>query len=149
MREKKIIILCCFVALVASFFVLKNIFIAKPTIERISKEIDIDCTDGTIIFEEDTHGGFHGDGILFVEISFEDLDILDKLNRNKDWKALPLDKDIDYLRYRSDENVNHLPEVESGYYYFFDPNETYPIHNYILAVYDTTEKILYYCESDR
>ncbi len=41
------------------------------TLEDLSEKLSADLSQGTIVTEEDSHGGFHGDGERWVEVSLK------------------------------------------------------------------------------
>lgn len=53
----------------------------------------------------DSHGGFHGDGMMFQQISFEDSKILDEIKDNDSWRPMPLNQNIVALVYGIDVGV--------------------------------------------
>lgn len=117
--------------------------------------------------EEDTHGGFHGDGETYVVIQFYDEDDF-KIPESGFWHQLPLSENIysflyDYEHHsqlREMISGEWIPQVENGAYFFFDRNDgsisqsndeyllTRGAFNFILAVYDAENQILYYYELD-
>ena len=134
-------------------------------------------SSGTILEESDSHGGSHGDGMLFQQISFEDDKVLEEIKGNQNWKAFPLSRNIEalvygvkeetedcvrmYGPYLTDENWNTIiPEIQNGYYYFYDRHSDSedPYNdenvldraslNFTLALYDSDHNVLYYVEFD-
>ena len=128
-------------------FILITIIVAtacssgKPTnAERtLSKVLSIDLTDGIMVENEDTHGGFHGDGHTFISMTFENPDdIITQIQNNSLWKELPLTSTLASITYGTvsyptedsvevsgpyakDKDGNlFFPEIENGYYYFED-----------------------------
>lgn len=43
---------------------------------NISKELGIDVSKGTEVSNFDNHGGFHGDGMTYITLSFSDEKVL-------------------------------------------------------------------------
>jgi hypothetical protein len=125
-----------------------------------SKECGVDLTSGTLVSCEDTHGGFHGDGDLFAVISFSDDSVCEEMEQKEGWKELPLSQNLGTFVYQPyDENFS-IPEIENGYYYFYDRNtkSTDPYddselldrysYNFTFAIYDMDSHTLYWCEID-
>lgn len=122
---------------------------------------------------EDTHGGFHGDGVTLARAQLEGKDaekILKEIKDNDNWKSLPLPKNIeivmyggekDSMMYESDlaEKLD-MPKIQNGYWIFIDRynNEKRVTDgeellsrysaNYTVGIYDAESNILYYCKYD-
>lgn len=149
----------------------------KDIRNEISESLEIDVSSGTIVDNCDSHSGFHGDGLLFQKISFEDEKVLDEIKDNQNWKSLPLSRNIEALLYGikeetaesvhisgpylTDENGEGIiPKIKHGYYYFYDRhsesenpyNEEDVLNrisfNFTMAVYDSENNVLYYVEFD-
>ena len=145
------------------------------TDSKLEKHLELDFPDITEISEKDTHGGFHGDGELFIKIKFKDNSLEEQL---KEWKQFPLtenlekavygctenigeDEEITFASLFSDENgISKIPQIENGYYYFYDrysestdPEDDSELFsryswNFSLAIYDCDNSTLYYMELD-
>lgn len=141
--------------------------------DEISRTLGIDMNDGTIGINNDSHGGFHGDGISFMSISFPDDSIVEEISANNDWKTLPLSENLTALVYGTatenkwtgpyltdEEGESVFPEIQNGYYCFIDRHtESTDKHddtnvferhsfNFTIAIYDTDTDTLYYAELD-
>ena len=128
---------------------------------------------GEVLSEEDSHGGFHGDGSTIVQIQFKEDTIVEAIMEQGDWKVLPLTENLAALVYGiHSENSSvgpmvHdgtgtpiIPAIDNGYYYFHDrhaeslnPGDDSGIldrasYNFTIAIYDTDNKSLYYIELD-
>ena len=139
----------------------------------ISNSIGIDVTKGTVMTDSDSYGGFHGDGMMFQQISFEDSKLSDEIKDNGSWKPMPLSQNIKALVYGIEEDTSSIgpyltdengdtiiPDIQNGYYYFYDRHSesTEPYNdkdvlnrysfNFTLAVYDSDNHVLYYVEFD-
>lgn len=140
----------------------------------ISKVLGIDLSNGKILQNTDSHGGFHGDGTTYVEISFDENNsktVIEKLENNKEWNKLPLTDNLNTAVYGNEsENTGSyvtnsdgkqlFPVVENGYYFFLDrhddsndpKDDTNLLNrhsfNFTIAIYDTDKHILHYCEFD-
>lgn len=137
--------------------------VLNPTLFFISKEVDVDCSGGIIEFENDTHGGFHNDGIAFYILEFENSDIINDITLNEYWSELPMDEELIELidgRVRDENGNQYMPDIEEGYYFFHDrfagndikgfvPGilEQHP-GNFTIAIYDINTNKLYYCKYD-
>ena len=140
---------------------------------EISKTIGVDVSAGEVISKSDSHGGFHGDGSMVIEIQLKDTSILDQIKDNGDWNALPLTENLTALVYgiqtedssvgpmiHSGDGAPVIPEVENGYYYFLDrhsqstdPKDDSGVlgrasYNFTIAIYDADRQTLYYMELD-
>lgn len=62
----------------------------NSTQEKISDKLGIDVSGGTEISQNDTHGGFHGDGMYFASISFSDNTVLKQISENSNYLILHL-----------------------------------------------------------
>ena len=118
-----------------------------------------------IVEEEDTHGGFHGDGTYFLALD---------CSQNKEvaiqmvnsWNAFPLSENMQTILYGSENRSSllaeetNIPEITNGYYYFCDrhsestdaSDDTELFHrasyNFTLMIYDSDTDRLYYVEFD-
>lgn len=139
----------------------------------ISDSIGIDVSKGTVLTDSDSHGGFHGDGMMFQQILFEDSDLSDEIKDNGNWNPMPLSENIEALVYGIEEGTSSIgpfltdesgdpiiPDIQNGYYYFYDRHSeskeplsdedvlSRASFNFTLAVYDSDDHILYYVEFD-
>lgn len=125
--------------------------------------------DFTVVEEQDTHGGFHGDGSYYL--------ILDCSNHTENalkivngWNRLPFSENLDLIMFGGEKDgINyvynlsedaHIPEIENGYYCFRDRHSqtedssddsellSRSSFNFSLAVYDSDTNIFYYFEFD-
>lgn len=101
--------------------------------KELSDSLGLDIRGGTVLSDRDSHGGFHGDGDRFAALHFPDQSIADELSSNKNWKSLPLSKNLTALvcglttettggvhtagPFLTDEDGKPLfPEIKNGYY---------------------------------
>lgn len=126
---------------------------------------------GTVISDEDSHGGFHGDGTSLLTVAFSDTSFLEAVESSEEWKVLPVDQTVQALLYGvswedgqigpylTDEEGNALiPAVQEGYYWLKDRQTSEeadglalldrPSINCTVAVYDTKTNELYYATLD-
>lgn len=142
----------------------------------VSKELGIDASDGTEISCSDSHGGFLGDGMTFITLSFPDEKTAEKIKNNPEWRPFPLDETVKTLvygisttdngenisigPYLSDDGENApVPEIQNGYYILIDRQEESDkakepnmlqrgSFNFTLGIYDTATNMLYYFRLD-
>ena len=142
-------------------------------LKEITDVIGVDVSTGEVLSEEDSHGGFHGDGSTIVEIQFKEDTIVEVIMEQGDWKVLPLTENLAALVYGiHSENSSvgpmvHdgtgtpiIPAIENGYYYFYDRHtesidsgDDFEVlgrasYNFTIAIYDTDKQTLYYIEFD-
>lgn len=136
--------------------------------KRISKELDIEIPYDVEFKHTDSHGGFHGDGILFAKAQFSEKNA-DKIKSNiiKTWNKVPLTENIRTILYGNESYSSELgkrlglPKIHNGYWIFIDRHGgnireknggekilSRPSANYSFAVFDIDNKILYYLEYD-
>lgn len=169
---KRIYLLLCMILLVCCLTICSQ----NSETNEISKALGIDISGGTIIYNSDIHGGFHGDGYTFIEINFEDTagesvveDIVDSI----DWNMIPLSDNLQTVVYGNeasnasygplvtvDEGIVTIPVIEHGYFYFHDrhsksnnPKDDTELlrrnsYNFTIALYDIDNNKLYYYELD-
>lgn len=132
--------------------------------KNIYDEIGINVINCKVVNSYDSHGGMQYDGDLFVQVECKKIKE-EALRKIKGWRALPLTNNLAFRIYGDIEQKNDLfqpttemysiPIIENGYYLFIDrdgkSNKLEDIvngkpYNYTLAIYDNSEKILYYFE---
>ena len=105
----------------------------------IASVTGIDVTGATVVFDEDTHGGFQGEGEAYVVLSFGDDRALDTIQSNPAWTPLPLSENLALLAYghvtnagirrvpltwrmldAEAEDTPLFPSCDDGYYLFID-----------------------------
>lgn len=123
-----------------------------------------------VVMEENTHGGFHGDGQYCLVLDCSD-------NREKalqnveSWKKFPLPENLQLVAYGGMDPNGYkgsslfpeevkIPEIENGYYYFYDrhsetvdPSDDSKLYerysyNFDFAIYDADNAMLYYLRED-
>lgn len=131
----------------------------------ISEQIGVDISGSKIIEKVDTHGGFHGDGRMFVQMEINNEDFEQELIKTGKWSQEPseltkilLYGNEEWNPYIVDDNSDPLmKKIVNGYYFIINDadsdeediewSEMYSV-NVIVAVYDVDNNILYYCEID-
>ena len=147
------------------------------TLKEIGAELNLNLLSGTIVIEEDSHSGFHGDGRSFIAIQFADDELVSQLALSDNWFSLDETAQALLYGYRDEENGNtrqygpyivdeagqaRFPQMQNGYYWLTDRqsgNEKdgkttdwsillQPSLNFTIAVYDLDANILYYAKMD-
>lgn len=145
--------------------------------DQIKEEVGIDVSGGTELSTQDTHGGFHGDGISCYVYTFSDDSCLQQVSQADGWNAFPLDDTAQALLYGVTEETDSgifsmgpfftgeeigstlVPPIENGYYCLIDrhsdagtPDDPGLLErgsfNCTLAVYDADTSTFYFCELD-
>lgn len=137
------------------------------TDEYIQKEIGADISSCKIMEDEDTHGGFLGDGdyLVIADCSENKEKILNQISH---WKNFSLTKNLEQVVYGFEKDgvefskqvPETIPKIENGYYYFYDRHSESQnafsdeglfdraSYNYTLAFYDMDTDLFYYFELD-
>ena len=151
---------------------------ARSLQEKASLALELDLSTGTPVAERDTHGGFHGDGMSFLKLSFPDSTLADAIAADPNWNPLPLSDlttalvygitteqdgtSMGWGPYLTDDPGEPLvsPAVENGWYRFIDRHaQSYDSadesevlergsFNFTLALYDADRNELYYLTLD-
>lgn len=142
-------------------------------LDSIKKETGINFSICEDIYNDDSHGGFLGDGELVKILNCNNTDILNKI-KEKNWKSLPLSENLNLIMYGGEKDgriysynlaeENNIPKIETGYYYFIDRYAKYygdlsDIHsdekifdrysfNFTIIMYDIDKNYIYYYELD-
>ena len=124
-------------------------------LSRIGKELGVDLSSGTLIRFEDSHGGFHGDGLTTAEVELDGAAV--GLTDAQGRKPLPMSENAaKAVRLCKGENAL----VEQGWYYLYDchsenedPYDDTGLHsrcswNFTMAVYDSRKGRLYFYKLD-
>lgn len=125
-----------FIAMLASLFNGLGIYKEKSREKHYRNLIGLDVPKNSIVLKsEDSHGGFHGDGVLYEEIQIKDDDIAAFTNNalNKEsWGWLPMSSELSKFIY-GEHTYNYsyggygemMPEnINYGLYYFNDRYHT-------------------------
>ena len=143
---------------------------------EITEALGVNVSGGSIILSEDSHGGFHGDGMTFIVLSFDEEEaggLKAQMEGRQGWHPLPLSENAGILVYGYDteemqtgpylcdeQGQGVIPQIQNGYYYFYDrqseSTDAYDdtdvfdrgSYNFTLAVYDSDMDMLYYVEFD-
>ena len=141
----------------------------KPAEQYVSEQLNCSLPAAEKAEASDTHGGFHGEGEYAAAIRFDTVhgaQLAERRQNTDGWKALPLEEELELLMYggsRGGSSYGYyfadkagIPKVENGGYYFIDRQQDTEragllyrrSYNFSLAIYDSDENILYYCEID-
>lgn len=147
---KKLVFLIIILVLIYFLF---DQFAPKTIQVSIEKDTGIECEDSRVLYESDTHGGFHGDGVAFYILE------LNKDPVDSQWDTLSPD-DLNQVYQVINGYGERFPVIEAGYYYFKDRHSdrimnsfsdqifTRYSYNFIFAAYDPEKKRLYYYQLD-
>lgn len=134
--------------------------------QKIARDLEIRVPSSLEFEYEDTHGGFHGDGITLAQAELGDKDISNIINKSKTkWKQAPISVERQLLIYGSSSDGSRtipntddsrIPIIKNGYWIFKDRaskeyKERFPdarIGNYSLGAIDLDTKTFYYLKFD-
>lgn len=131
-------------------------FLTKQyAMKYVSRRTGIDVMDGELYYGFDDHGGFHGDGITYIEIRMP-VSIDTEISEDCEWRRFPAPETIELnvcksgIDKHSGDYEELLPEINNGWYYFKDRTPDYAdnILNFTIAAYDSDSKVFYFCNYD-
>ena len=167
MKKKRYVILIIFLLIIAIIYFIANENLT--TTEYINEEIAVDLSKCNIIIDENSHGGFLGDGERIVKADCSDSseDILSQITN---WNEFPLSKNLRLIMYGGYKGAkyyayelaekNGIPKIENGYYLFIDRHDNAEdkyndedlfnrySFNFTIAFYDLDTNYFYYFEFD-
>ena len=124
-------------------------------LSRIEKALGVDLSAGTLERYEDTHGGFHGDGLTSAVVELVGPE--ENVGSVPGWKSLPLSENAARaVRLCGDEGAS----IEEGFYFLYDrhsesedPYDDTELcnrysWNFTAAVYDSQNGRLYFYQFD-
>ncbi len=123
----------------------------QSTQEKLGEVLGVDLSAAEIMSENDTHGGFHGDGETIIQLRVGDISEL--IKDKPGWHETPMDDELLPFTMR-------FGEPREGYWYFFDrhhdaedPYDPEPVnsrfsYNFTFAFYDPENGILNYYKLD-
>lgn len=139
----------------------------------ISKDLGIKVPNNLEFQYEDSHGGFHGDGVTLAKAKITQNNIQYILDKSKvKWNKMPMSKDIKLRLYGGrKDNINYsyelakdlnMENIETGYWLFLDRwgNEkeytkgeglldgNRHSKNFSLGIIDSDNNIFYYIKFD-
>lgn len=141
---------------------------AQPEEKTVEKGLGIKVDGVTHISAYDSHGGFLGDGVSRIALTFENGALEDQLAADPAWQSLPMDDTTRALVWGVEDETGSfgplltdgegtplVPPVERGYYRLIDRHSDQQSDilsrgsfNFTVGVYDADARILYYCELD-
>ena len=128
--------------------------------EEVSQALELDVSGVRVVSASDDHGGFHGDGLLHIELTFdlEDRAAVEEAVSSHPsgyWNPFPMDELMEEVVYGNCADTVSWPVPETGWWYLLDRQEdgeggmlTRHSYNYTFAAYDCETGILYYQELD-
>ncbi len=153
-----ILLLILISALIYSLF-------ANSTKAQIKDRYAIDVSALEIIYEDDTHGGFFGDGVRYVIFDCGEAEGFE--NEISSWRDLPLTDNLQLLLYGGErDGITYgfyysdnyeIPVITDGKYYFTDRLNgintdidvfSRPSLNFTVFMYDKINLKLYMLEVD-
>ena len=148
-----------------------SLFTEQTNLELLSSKLNnLDVTNGEILYFNDTHGGFLGDGECYAEVKFPNNSVSDIIKN--EWQKLPLTNNLNTVIYGGEVETefgpgtvlsfvdDKIPEVKNGYYYFEDRHSDSTnkkddtdilsrySYNFTVAIYDLDTHTLYFYALD-
>ena len=132
----------------------------QEALKKISCELSLDLPDGELLTAEDSHGGFHGDGLFFAAVRFADGTMEERLKADGHWQAFPANETVQALLCGYEfTDGRYGPYLTNGYYWLRDrqiidgqASGADILHrgsfNFTIGVYDSDTGILYCCKMD-
>ena len=127
--------------------------------DYVARSLEIDLPEPASVASGDSHGGFHGDGLLHIELTFapDDLAAVEEAVSHHPsgyWNPFPMDGHMEEVLYGNCGEAA-WPVPERGWWYLMDRQtdgeggmlSRYSF-NYTFAAYDSDTGILYYQELD-
>ena len=133
------------IALILSFFAAVFNFLFPPTaVSDIRQNLDMKISPSAVVYFEDTHGGFHGDGeeiIIFTPTDSQ------KEKIKAEWNKTPVESGIYSLifsktEYNGLELTKYIPNTK-GYWFYKNRGDFTYSYNFSFAFFDG-EKVYYY-----
>ena len=147
-------------AAVLPLLLLLNGCAGESTADYVARRLDVALPEPVSVTMEDTHGGFHGDGLLHIELVFAPADapaVEEAVSHHPSghWNPFPMDGEMEEILYRGGASDAGWPVPRRGWWYLRDRQAggeggmlTRSSFNYTFAVYDPEERTLYYQEFD-
>ena len=148
-----------------------SLFTEQTNLELLSSKLNnLDVTNGEILYFNDTHGGFLGDGECYAEVKFLNNSVSDIIK--SEWQKLPLTNNLNTVIYGGEVETefgpgtvlsfvdDKIPKVKNGYYYFEDRHSDSTnkkddtdilgrySYNFTVAIYDLDTHTLYFYALD-
>ena len=131
--------------------------------------LGLDGVTAEQVLADDTHGGFHGDGLTYEVFRLDGAEAEAAFRTDGRWKPLPASEPVQILIYgvtdaaaqigpffTDEQGESRFPTVENGWYFFedrhaeaVDPEDAgaaleRPSFNCTIALYDADTETLYY-----
>ena len=144
-----------FPALIACLALLLALTACGPSTgaEVVASALDLDTSMAQEVVYTDDHGGWLGDGLTHIVLTFPEGGLQGQLQRDSQWSFLPMDGTTRALL--SHVDGEELAEIPQGYFRLIDRHSDTqtPIlsrnsYNFTLAVYDAQQRTLHYFELD-
>ena len=128
--------------------------------DYVARQLDMDLPEPVSVISGDSHGGFHGDGLLHIELAFGQSDagtVEEAVSHHPSgrWNPFPMDGHMETVVYGSCGDEVDWPVPENGWWYLMDRQENgeggmlnRASFNYTFAAYDSDTGVLYYHELD-
>lgn len=125
-----------------------------------ARQLGLDLPQYQSFTSADSHGGFHGDGLLQMELTFSPEDgetVAEALSSQSSgrWNALPMDQEMEDFLWNGGAGMAGWTVPEHGWWYLLDrqtDGEGSMFHrysqNYTFACYDSDANTLCYLEFD-
>ena len=146
--------------LILPVFVLSSCGNGKSELRAYSKRLGVDLDKGEIIYYEDNHGGFLGDGFMLCISKYKDDTVERQIAASTNFHKYPLSENLHTFIYGPfDSNLN-IPEFENGYYYFKNRHDNATDEltdselfgtvsfNFSFILYDCDADLAYTCDYD-
>lgn len=157
------------IAFIAAFIMMFTLAACNTTnnendaINRISESLDIEISQESVVENKDVENEF-------ITLKITDEKTIDEIK--SEWKELPLTENLTALIYGLEDEASSIgpyitndnqplfPQIENGYYYFYDRNskstdnfdDTEILNrnsfNVTIAIFDMDTNKLHYCEFD-
>ncbi len=128
---------------------------ADRNLSQVGRALGLDLSAGTLLRFEDSHGGFHGDGLTRAEVELDGLS--ERLADAPGWRLLPMSQNT--ARVVGMFGAEGA-EVKEGWYYLYDRHRessspyddtdlcSRASWNFTAAVYDSRKGRLYFYKFD-
>lgn len=126
----------------------------------VARSLEMELHEPVSVASGDSHGGFHGDGLLHIELVFsaDDAGAVEEAvshHPNGYWNPFPMEAGMEAVLYGNCADEVDWPVPERGWWYLMDRQETggggmltRDSFNYTFAAYDADTGTLYYQELD-
>lgn len=131
----------------------------KDELHTLCTDVGLNLNSARVLSDDDSHGGFHGDGVRLAVICFDEAADEALLESADGWSLLPLSDAVSRLLYEQIEGIYpsdaRMARVANGWWYFLDraADQSRPLnarysYNFTAAIYDADTNTLYYCKVD-